>query len=188
MGSKRKRKLICSSVAIFHHQKPHFLFHPVQMNCGLASNRNYLKQSAWIHPPLHARWMRWTHRGKINIQICITATEPRRTLPRKLFLLFLLVADAFRFPSNIHPSVDRVPEWEERWGEGENINRRRGGCQWKLILINNYLRRIFFENLFKSMDISITCELNCESVWKDWYNKMWNNEITNVTKIIYRTN
>lgn len=41
------------SVAIFHHQKPHFLFHPVQMNCGLASNRNYLKQSAWIHPPLH---------------------------------------------------------------------------------------------------------------------------------------
>lgn len=161
MGSKRKRKLICSSVAIFHHQKPHFLFHPVQMNCGLASNRNYLKQSAWIHPPLHARWMRWTHRGKINIQICITATEPRRTLPRQLFLLFLLVADAFRFPSNIHPSVDRVPGWEERWGEGENINRCRGGCQWKLILINNYLRRIFFENLFKSMDISITCELNC---------------------------
>lgn len=113
------------SVAIFHHEKPHFLFHPVQMNCGLASNRNYLKQSAWIHPPpLHARWMRWTHRGKINIQICITATEPRRTLPRQLFLLFLPVADAFRFPSNIHPSVDRASRWEGERNQPEMKRNR----------------------------------------------------------------
>lgn len=111
----RKRKLICSSV-----ESPlqSFIIKnriscSIQCKWTADSLRTAIISSKVHEFILHstARWMRWTHRGKINIQICITATESRRTLAHQLFLLFLLVADAFRFPSNIHPSVDRVSGW-----------------------------------------------------------------------------
>lgn len=91
LGSNLRSDLSSSKTA--------FLVPSVQMNCGLASNRNYLEQSAWIHPPLHARWMRWTHRGKYKYSNMHNSHGTRELCWRtQLFLVFLPDGGCFWFP------------------------------------------------------------------------------------------